>query len=442
MAVSAQPTIDLSRLLDERAMSSLQVLVAVLSALIMFVDGYDVQVMALAVPLVSRQWALTPDHFSFALSAALLGISIGAAFIAPLGDRVGRRTLLILAMAVIGITTMATATASSPTQFVVWRLLTGIGLGISIPNCNAWTAEYVPVRSRATVLVVMNAAIGAGSFCASFIAPPIFTHWGWRGAFVVGGITPLVIGLAIAVVAPESLKFLVLRRPKDRRIASILRRIAPDVDPATPFDRPAEPAKVSKWSLTELLSPLYRRRTLVLWGVVLANLFALYVLISWLPTLLESAGWPINDALRGAGIIQAGGVLGGILLSVFLSRGTTVPALAATFVITAACLLLFRMAPAASAVSWIALLVIGGGTSGSQLALNVLSTSYYPPAIKATGMSWAGVVGNFGAFIAPVIGGWGIAAGYSSVNILAMLALPLLLCVVGVLFMRREWQWN
>jgi MFS transporter, AAHS family, 4-hydroxybenzoate transporter len=199
---------------------------------------------------------------------------------------------------------------------------------------------------------------------------------------------------------------------------------------------------VSRWSLVDLLGPIYRRRTFVLWGVVVADLFALYVLISWLPTLLESAGWPLNDALRGAVLIQAGGVAGGILLSAFLSRGTTIPALFVAYLITAACLVLFHMAPAASAVSWLALLVIGGGTSGAQLALNALATAYYPPAIKASGMSWAGVVGNFGAFLAPVAGGWGIDQGYSSGSILAMLAVPLVLCALGVLFMRREWQWN
>ncbi len=442
MAASAQSAIDLSRLLDERAISPLQAFVAVLSALIMFVDGYDVQVMALAVPLVSHEWALTPPHFSLALSAVLFGICVGAAFIAPLGDRAGRRTLLILAMAVIGVSTMATSTAGSPTQFVLWRALTGIGLGMSIPNCNAWTAEYVPVRSRPTILVVMNAAISAGSFCAGFIAPVIFAHWSWRGAFVIGGVTPLIIGLLIVVAAPESLKFLVVRRPDDRRIASILARIAPELDPATPVRRPEAAPQASRWSLVDLLGSAYRRRTLVLWGVVVANLFSLYVLISWLPTLLESAGWPLNSALRGAVLIQAGGFFGGILLSAFLSRGTTIPALFAAYLITAACLLLFHLAPAAAAVSWIALLVIGGGTSGSQLCLNALSTAYYPPAIKASGMSWAGVIGNFGAFLAPVVGGWGIDRGYSSGSILGMLAAPLVLCALGVLLMRREWQWN
>ncbi len=440
MAIDAERTIDLTQLLDERAISPLQALVALLSAFIMFVDGYDIQVMALAVPVIAREWSISAPHFSYALSAVLLGLSVGAAAFAPLGDRAGRRTLLVIAMLLVGFATMATATSSSPLQFVLWRLLTGIGLGISIPNCNAWTAEYVPVRSRATILVVMNAAIGAGSFCAGFIAPSIFAHWGWRGAFLLGGAAPLAIGLAILAAAPESLKFLAVRRPDDPRIPSILARIAPEIGPLARLRRPEPAAPTSRWSLPELLKATYLPRTLVLWGLVVANLFTLYVLISWLPTLLQSAGWPLDDALRGAVLIQAGGIVGGILLSLFLSRGMTVPAMFTAYLLTAACLVLFRTA--GFAVSWVVLALIGAGTSGCQLCLNALSTAYYPPAIKATGMGWAGVLGNIGAFLAPLAGGWAIERGLSSVNILSMLGVVPVLCALGVLLMRREWQWN
>ncbi len=440
MAVEAERTIDISRLLDERAISPLQALVAILSACIMFVDGYDLQVMALAVPVIAREWSVPPPHFSYALSAVPLGLSIGAAFFAPIGDRAGRRRLLIIAMCVVGCATAATATAASPAQFVFWRLLTGVAMGVSIPNCNAWTAEYVPTRSRATILVIMNAAIGAGSFCAGFIAPAIFAHWGWRGAFVLGGAAPLAIGIVILAAAPESLKFLAVRRPNDPRIPAILARIAPDIDAAAPLDLPRSAPQPSRWSVAELLGPVYLRRTLVLWGLVFANLFTLYVLFNWLPTLLHSAGWPLDDALRGAVLIQAGGIVGGILLSLFLGRGMTLPALLVAYLGTAASLVLFRAA--GFGLSWVVIALIGAGTSGGQLALNALSTAYYPPAIKATGMGWAGVVGNIGAFLGPMMGGWAIARGLSAADILSLLSVMPVLCALGVLFMRREWQWN
>jgi AAHS family 4-hydroxybenzoate transporter-like MFS transporter len=435
-----QNSIDVARLIDERSMSRVQWLVVAGCAVSMFIDGYGIQVMALAVPSLANEWAIEPSRFGFALSAVLLGLGLGAAFVAPLGDRLGRRTLLVGALALGGIGTLASATASSPEHFVVWRLLTGVGIGASVPNCNAWTSEYTPVRGRATLLVLMNAAVGIGAFSAGLIAPEVLSTLGWRGTFLIGGAASLSVAALMYFAAPESLKFLVACRPSDPRIGAILKRLAPEIDAAR-LERPSMTVPVPRPSLSELLNARYRARTLVLWTVVLVNLFTLYFLISWLPTLLESAGWPLDAAVRGAVLIQAGGVVGGVLLSLLLNAGKTLPALSIAFLTAAICLGLFRFAPAGWV--WTALLLlIGGGISGAQLSLNALSTAYYPPPIKATGMSWVGVVGTTGSVAAPIAGGWIIASGVASVNILAMMSIPPLLCAAGVLLMRNEWQTN
>ena len=75
-------------------MSRVQVLVVSLCAAALFVDGYDIQVMALAAPSLAKAWSLPPSSFGLALSAVLIGISIGSGIIGPLGDRFGRRTML------------------------------------------------------------------------------------------------------------------------------------------------------------------------------------------------------------------------------------------------------------------------------------------------------------------------------------------------------------
>jgi AAHS family 4-hydroxybenzoate transporter-like MFS transporter len=132
-------------------------------------------------------------------------------------------------------------------------------------------------------------------------------------------------------------------------------------------------------------------------------------------------------------------VVGGVLLSFFLDRGKALPALLTAFLLATACLVLFRVTP--SGLAWVVLLLLlGGGVGGAQLALNALSTAYYPPAIKATGMSWVGVVGTLGSIVAPLAGGWAIEEGVTSVTILMVLALAPLVCAGGTLLMRREWQ--
>ena len=429
--------LDLAGVIDQRPMSRLQVLVVALCAAALFVDGYDIQVMALAVPSLAKAWALPPSSFGLALSAVVIGISAGSGLIGPFGDRFGRRTMLTAAMALIGIATACTALAASPGQFVLWRLLTGVALGAGIPSCAALTSEYAPLSKRSLVMGLMNVTSPIGAFCAGFVAPPVLEAFGWRGTFLIGGGAPLVIAALVWLLAPESLKFLTVRDPADPRIAGILKRIAPDLPAGATLLAPAGPAP-SASPLTLLRSP-FRARTLLLWAMLALNLFNLYVLISWLPTLLQQSGWSATASLQGAVLIQGGGVVGGLLMARFLDRGHTRAALVAGFCLSAACLGLFAVVH--GGVAWVALLLLlGAGVSGSQLSLNALSAAYYPPAIKATGVAWALLIGGIGSIVAPMAGARMLDLHLSTIAILGLLAIPSLVCALGVGLMRREWQ--
>lgn len=433
---AVEPRVDLHELLDSRPMSGPQIFTAVLCAAALFVDGYDIQVMALAVPSLSREWSLPPSSFGLALSAVVIGMALGSALLGPLGDRFGRRTMIAATMAIIGIATCCTSLSVTPGQFVLWRLITGMALGAGIPSCAALTSEYAPLANRSFVMGLMNVASPIGAFSAGFIAPPVLAASGWHGAFIIGGIGPLAIA-ALALAAPESLKFLMARRPADPRIARTLRRVAPDVDPASVRLHTA-----ASHSHRSLFGPVVRPflpRTLLLWGMLILNLFDLYALLSWLPTLLEQSGWDAAAALRGAALIQGGGVAGGLLMSRFMDRGATKLALFVGFVLSAVSLALFAVLP--NGTAWVALLLAtGAGVSGSQLSLNALSAAFYPPAIKATGVAWALVIGSMGSIAAPLTGAWLIDLRLSPVAILALFAIPPLVCAASMGLMRKEWQ--
>jgi AAHS family 4-hydroxybenzoate transporter-like MFS transporter len=126
-------------------------------------------------------------------------------------------------------------------------------------------------------------------------------------------------------------------------------------------------------------------------------------------------------------------------MSRFMDRGATRPALVGGLLLSAASLLLFSVMP--SGAAWVALLLLtGAGVSGSQLSLNALSAAYYPPVMKATGVAWALVIGSFGGIVAPITGARLIDAHLSPVLILALLAIPAVVCACGVALMRKEWQ--
>ena len=136
------------------------------------------------------------------------------------------------------------------------------------------------------------------------------------------------------------------------------------------------------------------------------NLFILFLLVSWLPTVLSDAGWTRTQALRGSVMNQAGGVIGGLAIAWLIDSGRVMPAMLGGYVIAAIALSLFLVLPS-TVPSWITLLLlVGAGVSGGQVALNAMSALFYPPSLRATGSGWAYMLGRIGALLAPFAGGF------------------------------------
>ncbi|MDI9506058.1 MAG: MFS transporter [Bacillota bacterium] len=437
MEANSARTLEISQLIDQRKLSSLQITVIVLSALVVWLDGYHIQSMALIVPALSAQWGVESSGFSMVLASALLGIAIGGAFLAPLGDRFGRRILLIVSTVLLGLMSIGTSFASNTLQLLIWRFLTGLMLGTSMTNATALTSEYLPGRRRAALVTLMFSGVSIGAFTSGFVAPVIIENFGWKGVFTIGGAVPLLLSVVLAAALPESIKLLLSSRPKDPRIAKILARLAPGIDPLTVY---VKKQVVQKQSVAELLSKTYRKGTLLLWMVFIFNMFVLYLLVNWLPTLLTTQGWSASQASKGAVMIQAGGVVGGLVLSWCVDKGKTVGAMLAAYIVAAAALGLFTILPASGPSWWVLLVMVGCGVSGTQFVLNALSAIYYPPLIRATGIGWAGGIGRIGAVLSPMVGGWIIKMEVAPFAVLGMLVIPVAICAIGVLMFRSTFK--
>ena len=420
---------EVGALIDTRALNARQVSIIVLCGLVVLLDGFDLQTMALAVPSLTQEWQAESAAFSFALSAALIGMLLGSAVVAPLGDRVGRRPVLIAGMLAVGGGSLLTGFAADPTDLSIWRFVTGLGLGMSLPNATALTSEYVPLRSRVLLISLMYCCVALGALIAGFVAPALIDAFGWRSIFFVGGVLPLAVAVILALAIPESLRLLVARRPGDPRIPLIAARFLPGVDPATLVARTAE--RVDEPNVLALLTPAYRARTILLWLTFALNLFILFVLVSWLPTVLSDAGWTRAQALRGSVMNQAGGIVGGLLIAGLIDRGRVMPAMIGGYLLVAIALSLFLVVPS-TVPSWVTLLLlVGAGVSGGQVALNAMSVLFYPPPLRATGSGWANTLGRVGALLAPFAGGLVLRhLDLEPVQQLALIVVPVLLCAL------------
>jgi AAHS family 4-hydroxybenzoate transporter-like MFS transporter len=395
--------------------------------------------MALAVPSLTEEWGIEAAAFAYALSASVLGMVLGMAAVAPLGDRLGRRPLLIWGMLLVGLASAATALSTTPTELVIWRLLTGIGLGITLPNATALTSEYVPQRNRAFLIAAMYLGVPLGAVIAGFVAPMLIDAMSWRAIFLAGGLLPLALAVLLFAFVPESVRLLVAQRPKDPRIAGLLNRFVPGVDAVTVYALPKD--RVEKQTVLALFQPQYWARTSLLWCIFALNLFVLFVLISWLPTILTDAGWTRPQALRGAVVIHAGGIIGGLVIARLVDVGRTVAALMTTYAIAAVGFALFLVVPGTLPAWTILLLVVGAGVSGSQVALIALSAIFYPASLRATGAGWASGCGRVGAFVAPLAGGLVIARyDLAPAQHLTLLIPPMLVCALCVFLLRYCWR--
>lgn len=438
MSETTLQTTNIAQLIDSRPLSGMQIRVIIFSGLVVLFDGYDIQTISLAIPSLVADWSLTPPDFKWALTASLVGILLGALFVAPLGDRWGRRTMMIATMALVGVASLCTGFSSTVTELVFWRFLTGVGLGASMPNATALTSEYVPAHRRASLITLMYCNIAFGALIAGFVAPAIIERFDWHGLFYVGGILPLALCLVLLIGVPESVRLLMARRRDDPRITQLITRLAPDVDPRNVQAAPHE--SVQRKSALELIAPTYRSRTLLLWIIFGLNLFGLYFLINWLPAMLTGAGWSRADALRGGVLLQFGGIVSGLILSWCVDHGKTVSSMIAAYLMTALSLGLFLVFPSSSWGWWMLLFTIGAGTSGTQFALNALAAAFYPPIIRATGVGWAVGIGRIGAIVSPLVGGWILGQHLATAAVLGLLAVPILACAASVTILPRVWQ--
>jgi AAHS family 4-hydroxybenzoate transporter-like MFS transporter len=430
---------EIGRLMDEGALSPQRIAVIVLCGMAVLLDGYDIQTMALAVPSLTEEWGIGPVTFSYALSASVLGMLIGTAGVAPLGDKLGRRPILVWGMVLVGLASAATALAATPDELVIWRFLTGVGLGMTLPNATALTSEYVPLRNRAFLITVMYLCVPLGALIAGLVAPILIDAASWRAIFLAGGILPLVLSVALLAYVPESVRLLVAQRPTDPRIATLLRRFAPGVDHAAVYSRPAD--RVEKQNVLALFAPRYWARTSLLWCIFALNMFVLFVLISWLPTILSDAGWTRPQALRGAVAIQAGGIIGGLVIAKLVDVGRTVAVLVGAYTIVAVGFSLFLVVPGTVPAWTVLLLVIGAGVSGSQAALTALSAIFYLPSLRATGAGWASGCGRAAAAVAPLAGGFVLGRfALEPEQHLVLLVPPMLVCGLCVFLLRYAWR--
>lgn len=413
--------ISVSRLIDEAPLTSFQIGTIVCCALVSMFDGIDTQSIGVAAPFIADTLGIKIAAFGPIFSSTLVGATIGAASFGPLADRFGRKTLLLVAIVLIGVFTVLTALAHSVGTLMLFRAMAGLGLGGATPCYIALTSEFAPARLRATLVTLMWSAFPLGGMLGGLLNSYLLVAIGWRAIFFIGGIAPLVFAVFLLWYLPESMKFLLVRRNDSAAVAAIVARMRIAIIGGQQHffvDEKHLPGAPIKHLFTEGRAI----GTLLLWVPFFMGFGILTVATLWTPALLRLNGIAPAATAFVIAFNGLGGFLGQSTAGRLMERFGVLIILFPAFVLgTAATVGLgYGASSVMLAATFIGLigLFLGLGTGGA-IALAAL---IYPTPIRSTGVGWGMAMGRFGQIVGPLIAGALLGAGWTADRIMMLIA--------------------
>ncbi len=356
----------------------------------MVFDGYDLIVYGtVQSSLISETgWGLSKATAGTIGSMAFVGMMIGAIFAGRMADSWGRRRTILGCAVIFSIFTILCAFAPNAAVFGALRLLAGIGLGGLVPSANALVAELVPAKWRSTIATLMMSGVPIGGSIAALVGIQMIPAFGWESMF-------LVAVLALVIVVPLGLKYL----PETLAPVSA-------TDKAASGGRPVrEPSGFSS-----LLRAPYLGVSVLFAVATIATLFAWYGLGTWLPNLMQLAGYNLGSALTFALALNLGAVAGSVITAWAGTRFGPIPTAIAAAAVAAGALVVLVTGPPVGVVYFM-LVLAGVGTHGTQCLIIAAVASHYPGHLRGTALGWALGTGRIGAVAAPQVGGLLLAAG-------------------------------
>jgi AAHS family 4-hydroxybenzoate transporter-like MFS transporter len=423
--------LDVQEVVNAHPLSRFQKTVIALCFLVVAIDGFDTAAIGFIAPSLKAGWGVTPAELAPLFAAGLFGLMAGAFVFGPLADRIGRRPVLIATTAFFGLMTFASAFAPSVEWLIALRFLTGIGLGGAMPAAITLTVEICPEKRRASLVTLMFCGFTIGSASAGLAASGIVSAFGWQGLLMLGGVLPVLLTPVLIALLPESPRYLVASNAGPARIAAVLGRMAPSANlSGATFAAPARPAGSP---VSRLFSDGLGLGTVLIWTTFFMSLLVFYLLASWLPLLITTAGFSMEHASLMGATLAAGGTVGAILIGRLMDRFEPHRVLAGAYLVAGAFVILLGSAVATPWLLVVAIFGAGFGVAGAQVGINALAAGYYPTASRATGVSWANAVGRTGSVLGSMIGGVLLSLGWDLATVFAAAALPAFLVALAML---------
>lgn len=423
--------------LDEKRFSRFQIIAVSLCALINIFDGFDALAIAYTAPAISSEWSLSPQALGIVFGAGYLGMAIGAMTLGTLSDYIGRRRVILLSLVALTITMGLTATASSISALLTYRFGSGLAIGAMLASITAMTAEYSPDSKRNFMICIVQGAYAIGATLGGLLSAILIEDYGWRTVFGIGAALNFCLLILIYFLLPESLAFLLNKRPKGG--LEHANRIIEKLDGTPLIDWPERPEqKEETRGVKTLFKKEYRKWSLLLWLATFSAVFGTYFLMSWIPKIVVDAGVSLERAIMVGMSINVGG-LAGILWLGYRSATSGLRFMITCFMTMAGTLMIvFGFLGNDIAPLLVVAIAMGFFAQAGFIGLYSVAARIYPTEVRATGIGWAIGLGRVGAIIGPSIAGILIGLGWQRSDYFLVLSIPFFIGALAIWLLKAS----
>ncbi|GAB3272795.1 MFS transporter [Sinomonas notoginsengisoli] len=375
-----------------------------------FFDAYTVLAIAFAMPQLVTEWHLTAGEIGMILSAGYLGQLFGSLFFGALAERIGRMPTLLITIILFVSMDLACLFAWGAWSMIMFRFLQGIGTGGEVPVASAYINEFVGARRRGRFFLLYEVIFPVGLMFAGLAGFFLVPAFGWKAMFIVG-LVPAILTIPLRRLMPESPRWLasVGRGQKAEAVVAMLEREAVKAGHtlADPVERPL-PAVEAKSDWRELFRGIYRKRTLMIWGLWISVYVVNNGLITWLPTLYKEVFHvPLQTSLAYGWVTSGVGVVASVLCAFLIDRVGRKRWYSVAFLASTVPLVVLGALGAVSAVQVVLFASVAYAVLQTiSFSLYLYSAELYPTRLRAIGTGFGSAWLRAGSSLGPLLVAW------------------------------------
>ncbi|MEY4640429.1 MAG: hypothetical protein RLZZ227_423 [Pseudomonadota bacterium] len=417
--------------IEQGPMRPYQWLVVALGVLINMLDGFDLLAAAQVAPILSREWGLQPEALGLLLSSSALGTAAGALLLSPVADLMGRRSAIIVNLALMSVGMLLSTQAETVMTLTVLRFMTGMGVGAMASCVGTLIFEYSSIKQRALGLGFVTIGYNVGAVVSGFFAIWFLGRYDWSALFMLGGILTLCLIPIIYFAMPESIDFMA-KKPNARTLVQLNRIFARIGLPAT--DKvPEPPREVMQSSILDLLRQPILPRTLMMMVSYFLYMMSGYFFLNWNNQLTTEAGFSDTGGLSVAILTQLGGISGGILIGWLSSKLPFRPVAMTILILLGLGIMAFGAAGTSYVVTIVVSMLIGFSFFGGAVVMYTTGAATFPARVRATGMGLSMSAGRLGSFVGPFVAGYLLGADMGRMLTCFILGIPVILSAFALM---------